>query len=79
MQGRAAFLFPEGRIAPESVCPPSTRNEGMDFRASAACGGLRPRRRLAEFIAEGGRLQPIGPPLGFRVERFWAQVATLDP
>jgi hypothetical protein len=38
--GRAAFLFPEGRIVPESFCPPWTTNCNafMDERCESEDG-----------------------------------------
>ena len=35
MQGSAAFLFPAGRIEPESVRPPSTTNDAMSVPGCA--------------------------------------------
>lgn len=44
MHGSAAFLFPAGRIEPESVRPPSTTNEAMSVPGCADEGPVAPER-----------------------------------
>ena len=70
MQGSAAFLFPAGRIEPESLRPPSTTNEAMSVRRCASQGPVASERGARKLPREGSGYNSRGKRIPDYVERF---------
>jgi len=65
MHGSAEFLFPVGRISPESVIPPSTTNAGMGLDATKFGVNGGSRRNAAEVRPARVEVQPLPPSSGY--------------